>query len=94
MELLGVEITAVLQTLLMAASLLSAGLLIALVATERRFEPRRARVVVLEPAPTPEPLPVVTLRPLGRSPVHRSRPPPVSPQRGLINPADINRRND
>lgn len=87
-EFLGVEITSVLQTLLMAVSLLSAGLLVALVTVERQADSRRARVVLLEPARTPGPLPVVSRRPSRRHPVHPGRAPPVSPQRGLFKRAD------
>ena len=82
MELPGVEIVALLNTLLMVASLLSMGLLIALVMIGRPGRSRLGARVILAPVRTPEQAVVTCGRLTGRSRMSLlTRAPPVSPQR-------------
>lgn len=82
MELPGVEIVALLNTLLMVASLLSMGLLIALVMIGRPGQSRLGARVILAPAPTPERVVAADGRLTGRSRMSMlTRAPPVSPLR-------------
>jgi hypothetical protein len=59
-EILGVELAAVQQSLSMAATLLSVGLLVALAVIGWAQASQQAATVILEPAPTPEQLPAAS----------------------------------
>ena len=81
MELPGVEIVALLNTLLMAASLLSMGLLLALVVIGRPGHSRPGTRVILLPVPTPERVEMTCGRPDGLPRMSLlTHAPPVSPQ--------------
>jgi len=80
-ELSGVEIAVVLKALLVAVTLLSAGLLLALVMIETASRCPSAVAIVLEPAPTPQRAIAACDRPEGLSRMSLlTRAPPVSPQ--------------
>ncbi len=82
MELSGVEIVALLNILLMVPSLLSVGLLLALVVIERCMHSRCAVLIILEPVLPPERVVVAAGWPLSQPRMSMlTRAPPVSPQR-------------
>lgn len=82
MELPGVEIVALLNTLLTAASLLSMGLLLALVVIGRPGHSRQGTRIILLPVPTSERVEMTCGRPDGPPRMSLlAHAPPVSPQR-------------
>jgi hypothetical protein len=77
-EILGVDLAAVQQILAMAATLLSIGLLVALVGMGWPGAPAPWSILILKPAPTPEQLPAANARPTWRPRVSlATRAPPV-----------------
>jgi hypothetical protein len=77
-EILGVDVAAVQQILSMAATLLSIGLLVALVVIGWTEAQAPRSIVILEPAPTPEQLPTVNGGPTRRPRASlATRAPPV-----------------
>jgi len=79
-ELSGVEIAVLLKALLVAVTLLSAGLLLALVMIESAGRIPSAVAIVLEPAPTPQRAVAACDRPVGLPRMSLlTHAPPVSP---------------